>query len=316
MRHYSVNAIAFTISLLLGIIAVSPLLETTSYDDSLRNLKITVPREEPVYVWELEPPEKADEPKLALDHIWIDDDETRIDGYFIKRTCETDEIGWSGLCTLTISDADSSKIMFETDASQKEYLSYGFFNFLRTKNKQLVVFTYSGGAHCCYDYYILDLRDKLRILYDSSNLDSANEIGSELVPVDINADGVFEFHRRIETFAYFHASYAESNKPTALFAYDRTKGRYHIANAKFSEYILDDNRRILEWFEQNEPELDQNNLRFIVRARFLNYVYSGNRDLAWDYFDENYDFADRTEYRNDIEMEFKKDPTYLSIYQH
>ena len=152
-----------------------------------------------------------------------------------------------------------------------------FSNFLGGEKKQLIVHTYSGGAHCCYDYYIFDLTPRFRTIYSSAKFDSGNEIGSELVPVDIDGDGVFEFHRRVESFAYFYASYADSNKPTALFAYDRKKQSYQLANKKFPEYILADNERGLEWFAKNEPELNDLDRRYIVRMEFLNFIYSGHK---------------------------------------
>ncbi|MGB4988888.1 MAG: hypothetical protein WBO10_06600, partial [Pyrinomonadaceae bacterium] len=154
----------------------------------------------------------------ALEKIWINDDETQTTEYKIKRKCglASDEID---ACKLTVSYNGKFVAEFENERGGKDWLRYGFFNFLGKKEKQLVVHTYSGGAHCCYDYYIYDLGRTFQSIYESSKFDSANEVGNQLIPVDIDQDGVFEFYQDVMAFDYMApGGHATATFPPAVFA--------------------------------------------------------------------------------------------------
>ena len=252
-----------------------------------------------------------DEYKEALADYWIDDDETKINGYVIKRECVRGE-NYDENCTLSIYR--NGKRLQEFDSERRNWLSYGFFNFLGGGASQLVIHSYSGGAHCCDDYYIYNLGPKFRELYMSGNYDSGNEIGNELMPIDIDDDGIFEFQQRVMAFDYFRSSHADSVFPLAIFAYDPKKGRYELANRKFPKFVLDETKKGSDWLTNHVPVPSGMDKRWLTRLTFLNLVYAGNEKEAWKYFDENYWETDKEDYRREVKNVFRHDPTYKSIY--
>ena len=197
---------------------------------------------------------------------------------------------------------------------------YGLFNFLGKKDKQLVIFTYSGGAHCCYGYSVFDLYPRFKILYDSTDSDS---VGNELVPIDIDGDGVYEFYQDVMAFDYeAPGGHATSTFPPSIFAFDPKTQAFQNANRRFASLVLKKLKENLAdlgpWAEDSakrgtiipQSELDE----IYVREEFLYMVYAGQKDEAWKYFDENYRFEFREKFRHDFLDAFQHDPTYLSIY--
>src|ERR1043166_3271297 len=142
------------------------------------------------------PQSDVDPYREALADIWMDRDKYSIGDARIERKCNI------YTCALSIKVKDKLVEKFSVPSGTKEWIKYGTIDLLGTKTLQLVIFTYSGGAHCCYDYAIYDLKPNLRLIYDSTNYNSANDIGDGLVPVNLNGEGVFEFYRNVIAFDY------------------------------------------------------------------------------------------------------------------
>lgn len=80
---------------------------------------------------------------------------------------------------------------------------------------KLLVQAYSGGMHCCYYYYLLELGERVRILDEISTTHSAI---SKVVDEDEN--GRFELHFRDATFAYWRTCYAMSPMPDVVLEWE------------------------------------------------------------------------------------------------
>ena len=274
-----------------------------------------------------EPP-SADEYKEALGDIWITSDRYKVGDYVIRRSCQAE----SEKCGLLIKRNGKTLGRFEITDANKHWLRYGFFNFLGKKEKQLVVHKYSGGAHCCYDYTIYDLEPKFRIVYSSASFDSANEIGDELVPIDIDKDGVYEFYQDVMAFDYMaEGGHATASFPPAIFRFDKNQGEFILTNRRFPDYVLQKLNQNIEgldhWRRDNEKSgsrIDDEEMNEIrVRETFLYLVYAGKRDEGWEYFQKNYRSETGNQYQDqfrdkfikDFRQLFAKDPTYRSIYE-
>jgi hypothetical protein len=48
---------------------------------------------------------------------------------------------------------------------------FGLYPLLGGKRKQLVIAQFSGGAHCCYQYWIYELYPRVRLLFDGTRFD-------------------------------------------------------------------------------------------------------------------------------------------------
>lgn len=265
-------------------------------------------------------PETAPNP---LDKVWANDRGLFYKGYGIKKTCVTNNVEYRNLdCKLKITKNGKTLEAFTADYILENWLQFGLFNFLGGRDKQLIVHTYSGGAHCCYDYMIYDLSPGFRKIYDSRKYDAANDIGNELFPEDMDGDGVYEFRRDVMAYDSFHASHADSVFPPAIFEYDPKKRQFDFARRRFSSYFKSEilqSQRWLEWGRQtckNEsPDSCKLTERWFVRAKFLNLIYGGRQTEGWKYFEENYIFEDKESYRKDIKDAFRDDVTYRSIYR-
>ena len=267
---------------------------------------------------------EKEEYREALESIWIETDKTKLNGVTIKRECWAEpENDYLGGCELSIRYKGTLLRSFSVEHGRKYWLKYGLFNFLGTADEQLVVFTYSGGAHCCYDYAIFDLAPSFRVIYDSDNSDSANEVGNELVPVDIDGDGVFEFYRDVMAFDYMGAAgHAGASFPPAIFAYDKKAAKYVPATKRFPEFVTKKLGGLFSEFDTTSVADIETFNEYRVRTQFLFMVYAGQRDAGWKYFEENYRSANGHGYQEQFKEQFKKefteifasDPTYLSIY--
>lgn len=259
--------------------------------------------------------------KEALADIWIEDDHYEKDGLLITRRCLPDDDNIVE-CELFIKAKGRGSQRLALQNGRKHWLKYGFLDLLGKKDKQLIVLRYSGGAHCCYDYAIYDLSPRIRSIY-STPPDSANVVGNELVPVDIDHDGVQEFHQDVMGFDYWgQGGHATASFPPAVYAYDKSVGRYKIANKHYPEFVISSLADLMIRAEKGEWLDDDAKAEYIVRTRFLYLVYAGKRDEAWNYFDNNYRSRGgngyqeqfKEQFKNEVREIFSKDPTYLSIY--
>ncbi len=323
---------------MLGLFVFSALVRNADNSPRPENLQVAGDSNEPLSSNESVVQSGPDDEYIeALGKIWVEQDETRIHGYTIKRRCGlgVDQID---SCTLTIKHKGKIVVKLENERGEKDMLRYGFFNFLGKHDEQLVVHTYSGGSHCCYDYYIYDLSPRFHPLYESSKFDSANEIGNDLFPVDIDGDGIFEFYQDVMAFDYMgFAGHASATFPPAIFAYNKTSKRFALSDKRFSHFILGRMQENLGGFEKWQREHNQRNKgtanqnlitddevnEVAVREKFLYMVYAGKRDEGWKYFIENYKTASgkgyqdefREKFTTDFRERFSNDPTYKSIYR-
>lgn len=274
---------------------------------------------------ESEPKDNED----PLENIWKDADYFEINGVSITRRCTPTEVKNREDCKLTLANKGETVKELANAFGRKYWLRYGFFNLLNSGTEQLVLFEYSGGAHCCYEYVIYDLSPKLRMIYDSSEF--GGTVGDSLIPLDIDQDGTFEFYQDVMSFDYIgRFGHASAAFPPAIFAYDSNTQKYVLANKRFPAYVLE---RLAEYLRQLEawrvgnekdgtPVADSEMDEIKVRATFLYWVYAGKRNEAWDYFDKNYktptgdQYQDqfREKFRTDFKSIFAEDPTYISIY--
>jgi hypothetical protein len=98
----------------------------------------------------------------------------------------------------------------------------------------LVVSTWSGGAHCCYSTTIHSVGREVKPLL---TLDTGN-CGTELM--DLDGNGTLELLTCDDRWAYAHCSFAESPLPSVVFAYDATRGEYRPATPRYAARFRDD----------------------------------------------------------------------------
>ena len=99
----------------------------------------------------------------------------------------------------------------------------------------LVVSTWSGGAHCCYSTTIHSVGRQVRQLL---SIETGNCGPGELM--DLDGNGTLELITCDDGWAYAHCSFAESPLPRVVFAYDAVRGEYRAATPRFAARFRDD----------------------------------------------------------------------------
>jgi hypothetical protein len=108
----------------------------------------------------------------------------------------------------------------------------------------LVVFEYTGGAHCCTTTSIYAVRDA-----GAQQLLHLKTGNCEVELQDLDNDGIFELATCDDIFAYQYCSFAMSGMPPVVYRYDREQRtyvpdtpKYAAAFAERAKQHLDDAR--------------------------------------------------------------------------
>lgn len=108
--------------------------------------------------------------------------------------------------------------------------------------RQVLFASFSYGAHCCTQVYLLEQGDKGWRVVDLGAWDGE---GIDL-PTDVDGDGIKEIVGLDQSFLYAFSSYAESLPPMAIFA---------VRNGKMENVSAD--RKYRSFFERRLPEMKQ-----------------------------------------------------------
>lgn len=139
---------------------------------------------------------------------------------------------------------------------------------------EVVVSEWSGGGHCCYILRVLQLGVTVHEIAAMNMQDSDDGHF-----VDLDGDGVYEIVARDYTFAYWHASFADSPAPRVVLRFDGKAYRLALdlmrkpAPEKAAiETLIAEVRRKWE-YDYPEP---------LLWKSMLELIYTGHPDLAWD----------------------------------
>ncbi len=196
----------------------------------------------------------------------------------------------------------------------------GLFSLLGGGTQQLIIEQYSGGAHCCWRYWIYNLTPVFRRIYDSAAY-GANQLGYQLNIADLNRSGQYELIQSVMSFDYFELPHAQSPFPPAVFQYQWRSGRYQLANRRFPDYVLRDvaehirevqglNRRLNPGSEQ----FRENYLAAMLQV-VLKYIYAGREREAWEFYDREYRLPDKEEMRGKIRRQLRTSAIYNALYR-
>jgi hypothetical protein len=149
----------------------------------------------------------------------------------------------------------------------------------------LVVETYSGGAHCCFGTQVFSLRPTTAALIlqkPESNVGGTFE--------DLNADGVSEFVTYDDSFAYQYCPYAAGVAVKVIMAYDPGQDRYLPASPRFPKQYADEiaaNQQRALAAPGELGEWDGTNICAVLPLA-LDYLYMGQPDRAQTEFASRY----------------------------
>ncbi len=153
----------------------------------------------------------------------------------------------------------------------------------------VVIESYTGGAHCCFSTIVYDLGPTLtEVLHTpESNCSGGFE--------DLDGDSVLEFVTCDDLFSYAYCPYAGSPLVQVILQYEPDRG-YVPASPRFAHLYAQTISTHAQMAVQSVPgemgEWDHTN-KCGVLPLMLDYLYTGQADRAWAEFNQLYGFPDR-----------------------
>lgn len=183
---------------------------------------------------------------------------------------------------------------------------FGLVSLLDDRKEQLIVSQTipRQGRH-----WIVDLSNKAQIIFDSFDYNLGRE---EYYLTDIDGDGVKEIILELTAFWGFNGmSMAESPLIEIIFKYDKNTNKYVPANHFFQNHSSKILKDELKTFNSTDEKGTFSNI-FKV---FLLFLYSGQQQQAWDFFDKNYINSDKQDVILKIKNVLEREPIYKYIYR-
>jgi len=170
----------------------------------------------------------------------------------------------------------------------------------------VVVETYSGGAHCCFGTRVFSLRENAALILQKPESNAGG------IFEDLNADGVSEFVTYDDSFAYQYCPYAAGVAVKAILAYDPAQDFYVPASPRFpdeytQEIATNESRAMAAPGELGEWE--GTNICAILPLS-LDYLFMGQPDRAKTEFTSRYTGSDVDMKWNEILQVVQASPLY------
>jgi len=140
----------------------------------------------------------------------------------------------------------------------------------------LVVSSWSGGAHCCYVTTVYSVGRDVRMVLavETGNCGPGTFEG-------LDGDSVLEFSTCDDQWADTYCDFASTPMPTVVFAYDRTSGTYQVATPRFSralQHLIDGELRESRAALREDGGKDLGVEKCLVLRPALDLMYTGRLD--------------------------------------
>ncbi len=148
----------------------------------------------------------------------------------------------------------------------------------------LLIAEYTGGVHCCLNFYVFMIGQEFRFL---GKIEANDSDYSHFE--DIDHDQSLEFIGNDWTFAYWHTGFASSPAPSVILYFH--DGAYRLAGHLMSKPIpsqaeLDEKTREIQadesWTNRGRPPQSP---PVLLWDTMLELIYSGHANVAWQFFD-------------------------------
>ena len=153
----------------------------------------------------------------------------------------------------------------------------------------VIIETFTGGAHCCFSTTVYDLGPTLTEVLETRESNCGG--GFE----DLNGDSIPEFVTCDDLFAYAYCPYAFSPMVQAVLQYDPVRG-YVPAGPHFPDLYTEAIAQHTELaydtvLSEGLGEWDQTT-KCVVLPLVLDYLYSGQADRVWTELNGLYHYPD------------------------
>lgn len=224
-------------------------------------------------------------PATAPETGYLLQEERLINGYTIRIWKNPDDkLGFDSILLIEAAGQPATRVdMFSTlqDLTGSDLNADGY--------PDLVIETFSGGAHCCFGTQVFSLRPAAAALIlqkPESNAGGHFE--------DLDLDGIFEFITYDDSFAYQYCPYAAGVTAKVIMAYNARRDRYIPASPRFPEQYTGEittNEGRAQAAPGELGEWDGTNICAVLPLA-LDYLYLGQPDQAQAEFTSRYSGPD------------------------
>jgi hypothetical protein len=149
----------------------------------------------------------------------------------------------------------------------------------------MIVTSWSGGAHCCFTHMVFELEPTFRLLA------TLNDADDDLAHFDrLGADKHYFYFTADWTFAYWPDCFACSPSSAVILRYtdDDHGGGFHLALDKMhtGEPTAAEWDKELRAAQKSARESNINTIGTTLWGPVLNWLYDGHADLAWKFVEE------------------------------
>jgi hypothetical protein len=177
---------------------------------------------------------------------------------------------------------------------------------------ELIVNTFSGGAHCCFADYILQLGPKFVVL-DTINHPAGWK--------DLDGDNLPEVRVADHTFDYWKMSHAESAIPVVILKYQ--SGHYRPAPDLMRKSVPDalsvlqsaqQTRELGGWVDYDGKDFQAEGVVAITKT-IVDMMYSGNPSLATQFLDAAWpaNIGGKNRFFADFITQLRQSPYYVGM---
>jgi hypothetical protein len=243
----------------------------------------------------------------------------RSDGYDIVRTKERID---STTCIYSVLIQQNDSVKFRTGIGvyDSNWVIFGLYRLIPNGRNQVVIEEFTGGAHCCYMYWIVDLARPIKVVYHSD--ENETEIGYLMEFEDFDGDGSYEFTQILNSFHYFdRLCGACSPAGMVVLKYSEESDCFEIANRTFPSVVLKDVEKkkaeVKALLDTKKPHTWDYSTELLSGALdvLIHHVYAGQDSIGWAYFDENYALSDKSEMKKKIQAVLESSVVYQQLYQ-
>lgn len=145
---------------------------------------------------------------------------------------------------------------------------------------EVIVRTYSGGAHCCTNHLIYRWENQRFVKTETGMLNAGGGIFQ-----DLNGDGNLEFLSDNNAFLYAFSSYAGSFPPSLIYRFQN--GELIDVTRQFPEILKTRLQQMYEAFIQTQREGQEVN--GILAGYVAQKILLGEYQQGWEFMLKNYD---------------------------